>query len=312
LGTSRLLPAFVLLLASRHPRKSMTNRARYVSVFVLVGVSIALWWQSFAESLQLALNSEAHTHILLILPLCLALIYSQSRSFPAVIDSGGSAGVILLSAALLLRGFTAWNFCQMSSSSRLSLSMFAVVSWWIGSVVLCFGVQVFRRFLFPLCFLFLIVPLPENAVSWTVEFLQYKSAVATEILFRLAHVPVQRDGIWILIPGLNIEVERSCSSIRSSIILIVMTLVLAQLFLRSWWRKTLLVVVAVPLSIAKNAVRIFTLAELGTRVNAGYLTGRLHRQGGIVFLGVALLFIIGMLWGLRRSETQEPSAKRLR
>ena len=283
----------------------MTDRARYLSLVVLVGVSIALWWPSLAASLQLALNSEAHTHMLLILPLSLGLIYLESKELSPAFESSISAGATLLSAALLLRGLTVWNFRYLSSGDRLSLSMLAVAIWWIGSVVLCFGVRTFRLFLFPLCFLFLTVPFPERAVSWTVDFLQYQSAAATGMLFRLAHVPVTRDGIFLFIPGLNIEVEQSCSSIRSSMMLIVITLVLAQLFLRSWWRKTLLIVVAIPLSIAKNAVRIFTLAELGTRVDRGFLFGRLHREGGIVFLGLALIPLVGMLWGLRRNELQK-------
>ena len=130
--------------------------------------------------------------------------------------------------------------------------------------------------------------------------------VATEILFRLIQTPVTRDGMILSIPGLDIEVAQSCSSIRSTMMLVVTTLVLAQLFLRSRWRKTLLVIAAIPLSVAKNAVRIFTIAELGTRSDPSFLHGRLHRQGGIVFLCLALIVVIVMLWGLRRSELRKP------
>jgi len=284
----------------------MTNRARYLNLVVLVGASIALWWQSLAASLELALSSDAHTHMLLILPLTIALIYFEPKGSLPAFETNRAAGAILLSAALFFRGCAAWNPWHLSSGNCLSLNMFAIVIWWIGSVVLCFGMRVFRFLQLPLWFLFLIVPLPEAALRWTVHFLQYQSAAATSILFRLAHVPVTRDGIILWIPGLEIDVEESCSSIRSSTMLVVITFVLAQLFLRSWWRKILLVVVALPLSIAKNAVRIFTIAELGTHVDRGFLNGRLHRQGGLVFLGLALIPMLVMLWGLRRSEQGNP------
>ena len=159
-----------------------------------------------------------------------------------------------------------------------------------------------RPLLFPLGFLFLIVPLPERFVDMVTVFLQRQSAVASEILFRAALVPVTRAGIMLSIPALDIEVARECSSIRSSTMLVIMTLILAHLFLRSRWRKTLLVVAAIPLSVAKNAVRIFTIAELGTRVDPGYLNGRLHHNGGLVFLGLALVVDIALLWILRRGE----------
>jgi exosortase len=122
------------------------------------------------------------------------------------------------------------------------------------------------------------------------------------LLFRFFTVPVVRDGIIISIPGLTIEVAQECSSIRSSTLLIVIALILAHLFLHSRWRKILIVLAAIPLSIAKNAIRIFTIAELGTRVNPSFLHGTLHRQGGIVFLSLALLMLVVLLWILRKSE----------
>jgi exosortase/archaeosortase family protein len=84
--------------------------------------------------------------------------------------------------------------------------------------------------------------------------------------------------------------------------LLVTTMVLAQLLLRSPWRKALVIGLAVPLSVVKNGLRIFTIAMLGTRVDPGYLTGNLHRKGGIVFFGAALIAVFVLLWIFRRGE----------
>jgi exosortase/archaeosortase family protein len=84
--------------------------------------------------------------------------------------------------------------------------------------------------------------------------------------------------------------------------LLVTTMVLAQLLLRSPWRKAVVIAIAVPLSIAKNGLRIFTIAMLSTRVDPGYLTGRLHRNGGIIFFGIALAAVFSLVWILRRAE----------
>jgi len=107
------------------------------------------------------------------------------------------------------------------------------------------------------------------------------------------------------IPGLTLEVAPECSSIRSSMMLLVTTMVLAQLLLLSFWRKSIAVVVAIPLSVAKNGLRIFVIAMLTTRVDPSFLTGRLHRQGGVVFFGIALLGIFLVLWILRRNENRK-------
>jgi exosortase len=215
---------------------------------------------------------------------------------------------VLLVATLLSAGYARWGMTaptdDLPNNLRLSLSMFTLVVWWISGVIFCFGTTTFRSLLFPLCFLFLIVPLPQSVLDSIVEFLQYQSAWVSRMLFRAIGVPATQDGIMVFIPGLNIEVARECSSIRSSLILIVITLILAQLFLRSWWRKTLLVATAIPLSVAKNGLRIFTIGELGTRVDPAFLNGKLHHNGGVIFLSIAVACMLLLLWILQATESR--------
>ena len=278
------------------------GRKRWAAFAGLIVLSLILWWHSLSTTLRLALDSEAHTHILLIVPLSCALIYLNKDAAKAHYKSSLVVGIPILAAALLLAAIAAWQ--SGSEGTRLSLSILALVFWWMGSVMLCFGLQTFRSFLFPLCFLLLAVPLPESVLNRIVEFLQYQSAVAARVLFRAVGVPATQDGIMLSIPTLDIEVARECSSIRSSMMLVMTTMVLAHLFLRSWWRQLLLVLVTIPLSVMKNGLRIFTIAELGTRIDRGFLNGKLHHQGGILFFGVAVVGVIGLLWILRRTESQ--------
>jgi exosortase len=290
----------------------MTRRTQILAFAFLCALSILFWWHPLVMTLGLALANDAYTHILLILPLSAALIYFDSRfqdskyldskAFRIDPQSSPRIGTALLALALVTGCYARWGMAAAPDDVRLSLGMFALVTWWIASVLLCFGPKTLSLFLFPLCFLFLLVPIPEFALSGIVEFLQQQSALAARIIFRVAGVPVRQDGIMLSIPNLDIEVARECSSIRSSLMLVVTTLVLARLFLRSWWRKILLVAAAIPLSVAKNGLRIFTIAELGTRVDPGFLNGNLHHHGGIVFFGVSVVAVGALLWVLRRTE----------
>jgi exosortase len=169
---------------------------------------------------------------------------------------------------------------------------------------LCFGSPVARRFLFPLLFLFWFVPIPAPALSKIVALWQQGSAISASMLFSAVGVPVTQDGMMLSIPGLTLEVAQECSSLRSSLMLIVTSMVLAHLFLRSLWRKTFVVLAAIPLSIAKNGIRIFTIAMLGTRVDPGFLHGTFHHHGGIVFFLLALFAVLLLLWLLHRTENQ--------
>ena len=65
-----------------------------------------------------------------------------------------------------------------------------------------------------------------------------------------------------------------------------------------------MIAVAIPLSVAKNGLRIFVLAILTTRVDRSFITGRLHHQGGIIYFLIALATVILLIWIARRGDAQ--------
>jgi exosortase len=281
--------------------KAMTRLPPYLKFSLAVAGSLVVGWRPLLETFALAQRRDEYTHILLIVPISAALIYAEWPSLKA--DSRphshiGSALVIMAVLVALGGKFAA------PSDTQLMWGMFSLVTWWIGAFVVCFGVRTFRTLLFPLCFLFWMVPVPELTLNKIVTLWQHGSAISASVLFVTLHVPVTQDGIMLSIPGLNLEVAQECSSLRSSSMLVVTSMVLAHLFLRSFWRKAVVVLVAIPLSIAKNGVRIFVIAMLGTRVDPGFLHGNLHHHGGIVFFLLALFVLLLLLWLLNRNESQ--------
>jgi exosortase len=280
-----------------------TARLSSPTTFLLLWTfSVAASWHSLASTFALAWNSDEYTHILLILPVSAALIWFDWPTLRALSAPNPKTGSVLLLVALLLASGAGWWSRGLQPDVRLSFDMLALVIWWIGSFVLCFGTRSSITSLFPLVFLFWMVPFPQFLLRQVVSLLQQGSAFAADMLFAGVGVPVAQDGLRLSIPGLTLEVAQECSSIRSSMMLLVTTMVLAQLTLRSPWRKALLIASAVPLAVAKNGLRIFTIAMLGTRVDPGFLTGKLHRQGGIVFFSIALAGVFGLIWMLRRAE----------
>lgn len=274
---------------------------------ILSAISVAIWWGPITSSFALAVSDEQYTHILLILPISAALIFQDWK--PPQPFGGLRIGSVFLVIAVLATVVVRWKAIPLPSDGRLSLNMVAVAVWWIAAFVLCFGPRAFRRALFPLCFLFWTVPLPEFVLNPIVSLLQRSSAAAAHLLFAVAGVPVAQRGMLIHVPGLTVEVARECSSIRSSLMLMVTTMVLAQIFLRSPWRKALVIAAAIPLSVAKNGLRIFAIVMLATRVDPSYLTGRLHRQGGIIFFLIALAAIFVLILMARRGEEKEPGSR---
>jgi len=283
-------------LLATSPNPESIFKSPLVIFSALGAISIAIWWAPLASLFALALRDEQYTHILVILPMSAALIVMEWK--PPAGRSGwdATAGSTALAIALLAR----------AADVRLSLNILALVAWWMGAFIFSFGSRAFRRALFPLCFLLGMVPLPQLVLDPLVGLLQQGSTTSAHWLFAAAGIPVQQTGTLVHLPGLTLEVAPECSSIRSSMMLLVTTMFLAQLLLVSSRRKMAVVAAAIPLSVLKNGLRIFTLGTLATKVDPGFLTGRFHRQGGIIFFLIALAGIFLLFWILRRGENHNP------
>ena len=213
---------------------------------------------------------------------------------------------ILLALAALATATVRWRMVALPPDVQLSVSMLALVVWWIGAFIFCFGIRAFRRALFPLGFLLWMVPFPGFVLDPLVSGLQRGSAAAAHLLFLLAGIPVEQRGLLVHIPGLTLEVAPECSSIRSSLLLLVTTMVLAQLLSAFILAKGLGHHGGNSSSIAKNGLRIFALGVLATRVDPSFLDGNFHRHGGSIFFLIALAAIFLLLWILRRGEDKRP------
>lgn len=284
-------------------QESMTKLTMHQAGFAaLLAISLLIGWRPLAGTFALSLLDDEFTYLLLILPIVAALIFLERRPLRTMVSLNLRAGSVFWAIAISIGcGIYRWS-TLLTSDVQLTIRMIALLLFWVGSFVFCFGSRASRLILFPLCFLFCLVPIPHLLLNAIVAMLQQGSAWAAHGLFAAFGVPVAQDGVLLNIPGLTLQVAQECSSIRSSSMLLVTTMVLAQLLLRSPWRKALVISLAVPLSVAKNGLRIFTIGMLTTRVNPGYLTGKFHRQGGIVFFAIGLMSVFALLWVLRRSE----------
>lgn len=269
----------------------------------LVAVGVTLYRESVAELALLSLRSELHQHIPLI-PLVSGyfLFLHRGEIFP---DRGWSprAGLMVLAVGALVWGTEGFFSGWLDRNDRLSAMMTGLLFWTIGSFVLAYGVQALRTGLFPMLFLAFIVPVPGFVLDPCVTFLQAASAEAADLVFRATGVPFLREGTIFSLPGIDVEVARQCSGIRSSLALVITAVLAGKLFLHHAAGKVSLVLAVIPITVFKNALRIVTLSILGSYVDPVFITGHwLHRSGGIPFFVAGLALLSPVLWGLRRIE----------
>jgi exosortase len=282
------------------PVRSVSLQARDVLFCSLIGVSVITLWRQIVTVLHLAWHVDEYTHILLILPISLSLVYLERGRLRSSVTYAPVAGVVLGVLSIAIGVALKAHVYHFNQDVGLSIAIFSLVVFWMACLLGCYGGIVFRSLLFPFLFLFLLVPPPTFLLDKAIFYLQSGSTEATYALFNLTGLPVLKTGFLLSFPTLQIEVAKECSGIRSSIMLLLTGLILAHLFLRSLWSKLVFVLFIVPFSVAKNAIRIFTLSILGMYVDSGFLHGRLHHDGGIVFFLIALAGLLLLLWILQR------------
>jgi exosortase len=213
---------------------------------------------------------------------------------------GGS----LLLGAVCTGLVTGLAYSASSIGPRLTGYVLSLVLLWVAGFSLVFGKAAFRAACFPLLFLFLMVPLPRILLDHVIYALQAGSAWITGIFFDLLGVPSLREGFVFHLARVNIEIAKECSGIRSSVVLLILALVVAHFLLRSFWRKTLFIACGLFMMVLKNGIRIATLTLLSMYVDPGFLYGRLHHEGGIIFFLLGLLLLYPVLLLLQRGESR--------
>lgn len=165
----------------------------------------------------------------------------------------------------------------------------------IGGVLWVWGASVVRRALFPLLFLFFMVPLPYliyDSIAFPLKL--FAARVATESLSWLG-VPVFREGNVIHLASQTLEVADACSGIRSLMSLVALGVVFAYISETVLWKRLVIACSTIPIAIAANAFRVTGTGVLAQYVSPKAAEGFFHTfSGWLVFVvAFALLVVVG-------------------
>lgn len=268
--------------------------ARHIAFLSFWILSIILLRVPINSLISLALHDERYTTILLIPAISAFLVWLRRKQIFLASPWRPGVGIPLLLIGILLEfGQRFWPLFP-PGNGGLSVAAVAIILVWTALFVLCYGMQALNSASFAFLFLLLMIPLPLGLLDRIILALQKGSADISYGLFKLIRVPVFRNGFLFSLPGIEIEVAKECSGIRSGLSIVITAILAGHFFLRSGWNQLWFVIVAIPVVIFKNAVRIVTISWLGVYINLDFFYGRLHRQGGLPFslLAFAILFVI--------------------
>ncbi len=278
------------------------QRSRVGGCAGFVVLLVLLFIQPLTRLILYAARSNLDSYIVLVPFITAYLLYLQRgrlttpyRTSIAGTVAAVAIGIVAVAGAIEWRG-------SLSNNDGLALMALAFVSFVAAGGFLFFGSKWMVSKAFPVAFLIFMVPLPDAAVNWLEKASVLASAEAAALFFRLAGTPLVRQGTVFELPGIVLQVAQECSGIRSSWVLFITSLLASHLFLRTRWRKAVLVAFVIPLGILRNGFRIAVIGLLCVHVGPYMIDSPIHHRGGPLFFALSLIPLFLLLWWLRRQE----------
>jgi exosortase len=175
--------------------------------------------------------------------------------------------------------------------AELFLARFSLLLLLTGMIVLFLGWSFFQAMLFPLVFLLLMIPIPSivfNQITFPLQILASK--VAATVL-PILNVPILREGNVINLPVMALEVAEACSGIRSLMSLVTLAIIYGYLMERRVAMRWVLVLSAIPISVAANSVRIIGTGLLVQYWDPDKAQGFFHTFSGWLIFVVSLIML---------------------
>ena len=273
------------------------SRYRFTPVFVAWAVAavVLLTFASRNGLLELVTRwaeDEAYSHGF-IMPVIIAFFIYRDREVIAQTRFQPS----WLGVAIVAVGLCAFAVAEISKTySIVHYSYFVVLCGLVWATMGRAG----RHVLIPISLLVFAIPLPAFTQAILTADLQLLSSKLGTALIAALGVPVYLDGNIIDLGVYRLHVAEACAGLNYLFPLLGVGHICAYLFKAAAWKRILLVISTVPLTVLMNVARIAGVGLLVREFGPGAAEGFIHYfQGWLVFL-ITTLILLGEMALLNR------------
>jgi len=255
-------------------------------VGLIVGLLAALYLKVLYDLGYTWWTDSSASHGLLIPPLAVYLAWLQRKALMAERAAPATKG-------LWLTGLGCVVFLVGELGAEFFLTRLSLVIILAGLIATFWGFGRLKKLAFPMLLLVTMIPLPALVWNALATPLQLFASDTAANLAQWFGVAVYRDGNVIHLAGLSLGVAEACSGLHSLSALTIAALLLGFLQCSSIWMRIALVLLAIPLAVAVNVVRVTGTAILADHWEA-IAFGFYHSfSGWLVFLmGLSALWLI--------------------
>lgn len=228
-----------------------------------------------------------HAHGMLIPPVVAYVCWQTLRDYDGPPVKPSALGWLFVVSALALHVLDTALHTQLLSAASIVLLM-------PGLSLLFLGLPRTLAIAFPLAFLAFMLPIPLAATERMHLALRHIATDASALLVPLLGIPAFVEGTTIHLARATLEVADACSGF-STLYAAMAVAFLTAYSVRSWTRRVAVIVLAAPIAIAANIVRVVLLVGLVQWQGTDVLATSLHTISGMFTFVLALpvIFWIG-------------------
>lgn len=246
---------------------------------------LLLFWRDAADMSMIWWNSSTFNHCLLIIPIILWLIMQRKAEVARLLPQPWWPALGYFAAGAF--GWLLGDAAGVAAARQLGLIMMLQ-----GSAATLLGPNATRGLLFPLFYMFFLLPIGEEAVP----ALQTLTAKMCMILLGWAGVPAHIDGIFISTSAGLFRVAEACSGVKFLIAMVALGALVCNLCFNSWRRRMVFMAACFVVPVAANGIRAFATIYVAEFRGIESAAGFDHVFYGWIFFGIVIAIIIGGAW----------------
>lgn len=258
-----------------------------LTLVALLGWIVAWYWPTAEQVVSIWLRSDTFAHGMVVLPVFAWLLWRKREAIAPLRPQPTPWAALPVAVCGL-----AWLLGRMVNVD--GLTHFALIAMIVFAFAGVLGWRLSRMLLFPLAFLFFMLPIGE----FLLPVMMHYTAEFTVYALRLTGVPVYHEGLFFTLPNSRWSVVEACSGLRYLIASLFVGALYAYLNYRSFRRRAIFMLIALVVPIVANWLRAYLTVMVGYHFGSEFVEGFIHIVYGWVFFGIVILimFGIGALW----------------
>lgn len=250
---------------------------------VLTAGFFIVFYPVLLQLVSLWMNSDDNSYGAFVIPISAYIIWLKKETLQKLPVKPSNWGLPWVVLSILM--YSIANYADI-----LTLKPFTMVLTLSGMVLYLFGVSIFKELIFPLFFLFFLVPVPTQIYSALTIPLQLLVTRVSVFAASILDISVLREGNIIHLPNKSFQVVQACSGLRSLVSIITLSTVFGYLTLRMNVLRSILCLSAIPVAVFVNILRVFLMVIL-----FHYLHIDLAENDTVHSLYGALIFILALI-----------------